>query len=208
MQPMGQVFVNTMPLNSLTNQVKKQGEWIVVDWEVCLSRDCLRDSQNLFGTTISKQVGTVIETLGVWLEQQAQSRQGLSSRLQESSWNSKPTSVILVTVDFSSIEMHSPIHGQWENARPLSKIRVDLVRDQIGLDRVQTDLVKDQVVLIRDQVNPSLLGKLRCDVIVLIQGIKRIILPWSYLGDMDNLVRDQVDLVRDQATQTRSRQMR
>ena len=64
-------------------------------------------------------------------------------------------------VDFSSIVRHSPIHEQWENARPLLGIRVDLVRDQIGLDRVQTYLVKDQVVLVCDQVNPSLLGKPR-----------------------------------------------
>ena len=39
-------------------------------------------------------------------------------------------------VDFSSIVRHSPSHGQWENAGPLSGIRVDMVRDQIGLDRV------------------------------------------------------------------------
>ena len=53
-------------------------------------------------------------------------------------------------VDFSSIMRHSPSHGQWENARPLSRIRVDLVKDQIGLDRVQTYLVRDQVVLVCD----------------------------------------------------------
>ena len=56
---------------------------------------------------------------------------------------------------------------------------MDLVRDQI-------DLVRDQVVLVRDQENPSLLGMLRYDAVVLIQGIKRTILPWSYPGDMDN----------------------
>ena len=56
---------------------------------------------------------------------------------------------------------HSPSHGQWENARPLSWIRVDLVRDQIDLDRVQIDLIEDQVVLVHDEVNPSSLGKPR-----------------------------------------------
>jgi hypothetical protein len=45
---------------------------------------------------------------------------------------------------------HSPSHRQWENAGPLSWIRVDLVRDQIDLDMVQVDLIKDQVVLVRD----------------------------------------------------------
>lgn len=45
---------------------------------------------------------------------------------------------------------HSPSHGQWENAGPLSGIRVDLVRDHIGLDRVQIDLVEDQVVLVHE----------------------------------------------------------
>ena len=50
---------------------------------------------------------------------------------------------IMLSVEFSSIVRHSPSHGQWENARSLSGIRVDLVRDQ-------TDLVKDQVVLVRD----------------------------------------------------------
>lgn len=54
------------------------------------------------------------------------------------------------SVDFGSIVRHSPSHGQWENVGPLSGIRVDLVRDQIGLDRVQTDLVEDQVVLVYD----------------------------------------------------------
>ena len=53
-------------------------------------------------------------------------------------------------VDFSSIVRHSPNHGQWENVGPLLGIRVDLVKDQIGLDRVQIDLVRDQVVLVRD----------------------------------------------------------
>ena len=55
-----------------------------------------------------------------------------------------------ISVDFSSIVRHSPSHGQWENVGPLSWIRVDLVRDQIGLDRVQIDLVEDQVVLVFD----------------------------------------------------------
>ena len=68
-----------------------------------------------------------------WLE-------GISNYLQWKVW----------IVDFSSIVRHSPSHGQWQNARPLSGIRVDLVRDQIGLDRAQTDLVKDQVVPVRD----------------------------------------------------------
>ena len=54
------------------------------------------------------------------------------------------------SVDFSSIVRHSPSHGQWENTGPLSGIRIDLVRDQIGLDRVQIDLVMDEVVLVRD----------------------------------------------------------
>ena len=53
-------------------------------------------------------------------------------------------------VDFGSIVRNYPNHGQWENARPLSGIRVDLVRDQIGLDRVQIDLVEDQVVIVYD----------------------------------------------------------
>ena len=54
-------------------------------------------------------------------------------------------------IEFSSIVRHSPSHGQWENARPLSWIRVDLVRDQIDLDMVQMDLIEeDQVVLVRD----------------------------------------------------------
>ena len=52
--------------------------------------------------------------------------------------------------DFSNIVRHSPSHEQWENARPLSGIRVDLGRDQIGLVKNQTDLVKDQVVLVCD----------------------------------------------------------
>ena len=47
-------------------------------------------------------------------------------------------------------KINTPNHGQWENVGPLSGIRVDLVRDQIGLDRVQTDLVRDQVVLVCD----------------------------------------------------------
>lgn len=55
-------------------------------------------------------------------------------------------------VDFSSIVRHSPSHGQWENARPLSWIRVDLVRDQIDLDMVQIDLDMVQIDLIEDQV--------------------------------------------------------
>jgi hypothetical protein len=46
-------------------------------------------------------------------------------------------------VEFCSIVRNSPSHGQWENAWPLSGIRVDLVRDEI-------DLVRDQVVLVRD----------------------------------------------------------
>lgn len=55
------------------------------------------------------------------------------------------------SVDFSSIVRHSPNHGQWENAGPLSWIRVDLVRDQIDLDMVQMDLIEeDQVVLVCD----------------------------------------------------------
>ena len=55
------------------------------------------------------------------------------------------------SVEFSSIVRHSPSHGQWENAGPLSWMRVDLVRDQIDLDMVQIDLIeKDQVVLVRD----------------------------------------------------------
>ena len=58
--------------------------------------------------------------------------------------------LVEVHVDFGSIVRHSPNHGQWENTGPLSGIRVDLVRDQIGLDRVQADLVRDQVVLVRD----------------------------------------------------------
>ena len=37
--------------------------------------------------------------------------------------------MLLVDVDFSSIVRHSPSHGQWENAGPLSWIRVDLVKD-------------------------------------------------------------------------------
>ena len=45
---------------------------------------------------------------------------------------------------------HSPSNGQWENAGPLSGIRVDLIKDQIGLDRVHIDLVEDQVVLVHD----------------------------------------------------------
>ena len=73
---------------------------------------------------------------------------------------------------------HSPSHRQWENAGPLFGIRVDLVRDQI-------DLVRDQVVLVRDWENPSLLGKPRYNAAVLIPGIKRMTLPWSYPGDMD-----------------------
>lgn len=56
---------------------------------------------------------------------------------------------------------HSPHHGQWENAGPLSWIRVDLARDQIDMGMVQMDLIEDQVVLVRDYVNPSLLGKPR-----------------------------------------------
>ena len=55
------------------------------------------------------------------------------------------------SVDFSSIVRHSPSHGQWEDARPLSWMRVDLVRDQIDLDMVQMDLIEeDQVVLVCD----------------------------------------------------------
>ena len=46
---------------------------------------------------------------------------------------------------------HSPRHGQWANAGPLSWMRVDLVRDQIDLDIVQMDLIEeDQVVLVCD----------------------------------------------------------
>lgn len=56
----------------------------------------------------------------------------------------------LLNVYFSSIVRHSPSHGKWENAGPLLGIRVDLVRDHIGLDNVQTDLVKDEVVLVHD----------------------------------------------------------
>ena len=41
-----------------------KSECIVVDWEVCLSRDCL------FGTTSLEWVGTVIGTLRVYSEQQ------------------------------------------------------------------------------------------------------------------------------------------
>ena len=55
------------------------------------------------------------------------------------------------SVDFSSIVRHSPSHGQWENAGPLSWIRVDLVGGQIDLERVQMDLIEeDQVVLVCD----------------------------------------------------------
>ena len=54
-------------------------------------------------------------------------------------------------VDFSSIMRHSPSHGQWENAGPLSWIRIDLVKEQIDLDMVQMDLIEeDQVVLVLD----------------------------------------------------------
>ena len=49
----------------------------------------------------------------------------------------------VVCVEFSSILRHSPSHGQWENARPLSGIKVDLVKDHI-------DLVRNQVVLVWD----------------------------------------------------------
>ena len=55
------------------------------------------------------------------------------------------------SVDFSSIVRHSPSHGQWENAGPLSWMRVDLVGGKIDLDMVQMDLIEeDQVVLVRD----------------------------------------------------------
>ena len=54
-------------------------------------------------------------------------------------------------VEISSIVRHSPSHGQWENAGPLSWMRVDLVKDQIDMDMVQMDLIEeDQVVLVRD----------------------------------------------------------
>ena len=56
----------------------------------------------------------------------------------------------MVIVDFSNIVRHSPSHGQWENAGPLSLIRVDMVRDKIDMDKVQIDLAEDQVVLVRD----------------------------------------------------------
>ena len=49
----------------------------------------------------------------------------------------------LSLVEFCSIVRHSPNHGQWENAWPLSGIRVNLVKDQM-------DLVRDLVVLVRD----------------------------------------------------------
>ena len=43
-------------------------------------------------------------------------------------------------VDFSSIVRHSPNHGQWENAGPLSWIRVDMVeKGTIRLQYVPTE---------------------------------------------------------------------
>lgn len=52
-------------------------------------------------------------------------------------------SLLRESVEFCSIVRHSPSDGQWENAWPLSGIRVNLVRDQM-------DLVKDEVVLVQD----------------------------------------------------------
>ena len=53
-----------------------------------------------------------------------------------SKWNDLESSFTKKIVDFSNIVMHSPSHGQWENAGPLSWISVNLVKDQIVLDRV------------------------------------------------------------------------
>ena len=109
------------------------------------------------------------------------------------------TVIYMMIVEFCSIVRHSPSHGQWENARPLSGIRVDLVMNH--------------VVLVRDQVNPSLLGKSRYDVVVLVYlGIKgnpqirtrhdsAMVLSWGYR----QLVRDQVGLVRDQVVLVRDK---